>query len=423
MLVVGTHVAAALVPAQPSPAATPLLVEPAGAKAGSLATIDRSIAAWTTNVQADPADFLSATTLAVLYHGRGRLTGDLADHDRALALVRHALDGAPTYGPARAAEAAILYTLHDFVGALAAAEALWHDDPAQLGALATMADAKLELGRLDDARADYELLDAAADGPAVDVRLARLAWLSGDPVSALAHARAARAAAVATGAADAPFYAYALGEYARLAGDEELARTSFANALAARPDDSAALVGLARIDAFDGRWDEAVAGLRRAAGIAPQPETLALLGDLLGRAGDRADAAVQYDTVRLTRRLGEQAGVVFDRQLVGFELDHGGADDALLARLVAALAERPDAAGHDLVAWAAYRLGDLALARRESAAARATGIHDARILFHAGAIAVASGDADRGRALLHEALALGPALDPLERLEARRLLD
>jgi len=51
------------------------------------------------------------------------------------------------------------------------------------------------------------------------------------------------------------------------------------------------------------------------------------------------------------------------------------------------------------------------------------GAADARFLFHRGAIAWAAGDASAGRADLERALAMGPALDPLERAEAEGLLD
>ncbi|HEU0234815.1 MAG TPA: hypothetical protein VFR14_00095, partial [Candidatus Limnocylindrales bacterium] len=142
----------------------------------------------------------------------------------------------------------------------------------------------------------------------------------------------------------------------------------------------------------------------------------------LAMRGDPAGARLQYDTVRLTAELSALAGAVYDRQLSLFELDHGGASDALLAAARSALEVRADAGGHDVVAWAAFRLGRFDEARRASVLARAGGAHDARILFHAGAIELAGGDADRGRELLRDALALGPALDPLERAEAERLL-
>ncbi len=59
-------------------------------------------------------------------------------------------------------EAAILYYLHDFTGAQSKAAALYRDDPTQLGALATMADATLELGDIAGARADYDKLGSLA---------------------------------------------------------------------------------------------------------------------------------------------------------------------------------------------------------------------------------------------------------------------
>ena len=85
---------------------------------------------------------------------------------------------------------------------------------------------------------------------------------------------------------------------------------------------------------------------------------------------------------------------------------------------------RPDAdyTGHDTVAWALYRLGRFDEAAAEIKAAAADGAADARLLFHAGAIALARGDTSAGRKDLERALALGPALDPIERAEANRLL-
>jgi hypothetical protein len=103
-------------------------------------------------------------------------------------------------------------------------------------------------------------------------------------------------------------------------------------------------------------------------------------------------------------------------------LDHGGVTPTILERAKAAAAIRPDAAGLDLVAWASYRLGDLSTAADFSARARVSGSVDARILYHAGAIAVAGADTAGGRALVQRALDLGPALDPLERHDAEALL-
>ena len=218
------------------------------------------------------------------------------------------------------------------------------------------------------------------------------------------------------------FFDYQLGEFARLAGDSSTAGSAYEAALTIRPAYLGALVGRARVEAAAGDSAAAIEHLEKAAAIAPQPETLALLGDLLAARGGDAGARIQFETVRLTAQLSELAGTVYDRQLILFELDHEGASEAVLEAALASSESRPDAVGLDLVAWTLHRLGRVGEAAAASDEARATGIVDARITFHAGAIALARGDVAGGRALLGQALALGPALDPTDRAEAERLL-
>jgi tetratricopeptide (TPR) repeat protein len=413
-------------PAQDAPAVNaPFTAGPAdadGLPALDLTALDDQIELWSRKAAANDNDYISATNLGVLYLGRARLTGDLADYDRASQAVARALAADPAFTAARALDGVVRYATHDFTGALAAAEALLTDEPGQVDALTVVADANLELGRIDTARTAYDELRRLAPGPSLDARLARLSYLTGDPAGALELAQGARATALAQDVADSAFFDYQLGEMARLVGDAETARTAFEAALTARPSDRAALLGLARLDAVSGRTDQAIEWLRAAATMAPEPTTLALLGDLLMLTGDAAAAEDQFKTVRFTAQLGTLAGTVYDRQLLLFELDHGGASAEFVARAREALGTRADAAGHDLLAWALYRTGDVDGAWAEIDAARSSGIVDARILYHAGAIAIARDDAEAGRPLLEQALALGPALDPIEREEAERLL-
>ena len=389
---------------------------------GSLAILDHNIGLWTKTVQANPSDFLSLTNLAILYHARARLTADLADHQRALEAARSAMKIAPTQTQAADLEAAILYSLHDFKGAFTAADALVRSHPADLGAMATRADASIELGNLAAARADLQALNAAAPGPAIDVRLARLAAVGGDLGGAVKLAQTARDGAAREGS-DPGFYAYALAEYERGAGDPAAAESGYRAALEIRAGDLGALLGLARIQAFDGRLNDAIASLQAAVAIAPTPEAEGLLGDLLasrGGPGDDVASATAYGTVRLTRTLSALAGTVYDRVLIKFDLDHG-AGSAAVAEARAGLADRSDYGAHDLLAWALHASGQDDEAWSESQAAMASGAADARTLYHAGAIAAARGDAATAERLLDGALGLGPALDPLERAAAEGL--
>ncbi|HEV8403189.1 MAG TPA: tetratricopeptide repeat protein [Candidatus Limnocylindrales bacterium] len=426
----GTHAPGPTAPAQVAQPADPTSIDPVGGAAGligaSTAQIDQGITVWAANLAREPRDFFSATTLASLYYARGRLSGDLADEQKALQFARTAVMVAPTEAGGRAMEAAILYYLHDFTAAQAKAAALYRDDPSQLGALATMADATLELGDIAGARADYDALERLASGTAVDIRLARLAFVTGGAETALALAQKARDEAVADVAAggsdDLGFSDYAVGEYARTAGDAATAGAAFRAALVVRSTDLGSLVGLARIDAYQGDTSGAITALRTATAIAPQPETVGLLGDLLAATGDTTGAARQFATVRFIEKLGEIQSTVYDRVILRFELDHGGASEGILAKARTSLAARPDYTGYDTVAWALYRLGRYDEAAAQMSLATADGSGDARLLFHKGAIELGQGDATAGRADLQAAVALGPALDPTERAEARHLL-
>ncbi|HEY3165054.1 MAG TPA: tetratricopeptide repeat protein [Candidatus Limnocylindrales bacterium] len=387
-----------------------------------LAAIDTQIAIWGPKSAADARDDISAGNLGILYLGRGRLTGDAADYERALAAADRAVAANPTSTGTRALRATVLQATHDFPGALALAIGILANEPANVDALAVAGDARLELGRLDEAATTYAAISRILPGPALDARLARLAWLRGDGTGALDLARRARDGAVTVESADPSFYEAQLGEIARVTGHGDMAAASFDAALALRPTNQLALLGRARLQAFAGDDAAAIATLRHAAAIAPRPETLALLVDILDHTGDADGARRNADTIRVIEQLGGTSAQLFDRQILGFELDHGGATTAVLDRARAAATIRPDAAGLDLVAWAAYRLGDLSAAREASDRALATGSADARILYHAGAIALARGDGDAGRALVRRALDLGPALDPVDRAAAEALV-
>ncbi|HEY7525146.1 MAG TPA: hypothetical protein VH720_16010 [Candidatus Limnocylindrales bacterium] len=387
-----------------------------------LSALDGQIALWSRKTADNANDYISATNLGVLYLQRARLTADLADYDRAARAATRAIAADPGYTPARSLDAVVRFATHDFTGALTAAERLLIDEPGQVDALTVQADANLELGHLELAREGYQRLGTLAPGPSLDARRARLAYLSGDGALAIELARRAREQSTRLDVADPGFYEFQLGEIARLTGDSATAREAYVAALAIRASDRGSLVGLARLDAAEGRPADGIGRLQAAMAIAPEPATVALLGDLLAVQGDATGAQAQFATVRFTAQLGNLAGAVYDRQLQLFELDHGGASAELEARAEAGLATRADAGGHDLVAWARHRLGNQDGAWAAIEDARASGIVDARILYHAGAIAVARGDGEAGRALLEQALSLGGALDPIERAEAQRLL-
>ena len=441
VLVVASQVASFLRPAAPAAPANPAapiaqapavdgpVSAPEAPVAGApadLRQIDHSISAWTRNLAANDRDFLSAANLGLLYEARARLSGDVTDYGRATEAANRSLAIEPRQLDVQALHARLLLATHDFAGALREAETLDRAAPDQPAVLSIMADARLELGDVDGAAVLYDRIAAAAPGPAATARLARVAFLRGQPTEALALAEAALAAAAETGV-EGPslsWYAYLAGTMALGAGTPEDAATWFDRALDAWSGSYLALAGRARAAAALGDLDAAIDSYRAAIAVAPQPDVLAALGDLLALRGETVGADAQYATVLAIAKLqGADGGLVYNRELVLFDVNHRRDLPTALALAEQELAIRKDAYGYDAYAWALLANGRAAEADAAIGTALATGIRDAMLLYHAGEIKLALGDRDAARTFLADALAIRGALDPLAASRAAASLE
>jgi tetratricopeptide (TPR) repeat protein len=405
----------------------PALTGPGDAPTGSqtgIAAIDHAIGQWTANLARDDRDFLSATYIATLYEARGRLTGDIGDYSRAQAAVQQALAAYPDYATAAVLQARLLQTLHDFPGALAAAQAILQKDHTVLQALATAGDAKLELGDVSGAAAAFNELEKAAPGAAVTARLSRLAFIQGDTTSATALAQRAWDEATASGQTGASlgWYAYLAGMTAINTGAPGDAETWFKRALAVWPESFLALSGEARAQAAIGQTDAAIATYKQAIAIAPQPDALTALGDLYALRGDAKLAADQYATVEAIGHLAAINQTVYNRQLVLFSVNHDRDLASALTLAQQELAVRKDVYGYDAYAWALLANGRAADAEAAMTTALAFGTRDALLLYHAGEIAKALGHEAQARDFLTQSLAITGALDPLAASKATATL-
>ena len=410
-----------------SPAHQPVAVAqvPAGPGVGSLEQIDHSIRAWTTNLAANDRDFYSATNLGLLYDARGRLTGEVADYQRAREALGRALAILPAHLPARLLHARILQATHDFPGALAEANQLLREDPNQVQALATAGDARLELGDLDGAAVAVAELSRLAPGAPVTARLSRLAFLRGDPAAALALAsrsfdesRAAGESGPALG-----WYAYLAGTTALAGGDSDGALRWFEQAVGAWPGGYLPLAGQARAEAALGRFGTAIELYRRAIAIAPQPDAIAALGDLYQLRGETRLAADQFEVVDAIGRLAAINEQVYNRQLVLFAVNHGRDVARALTLAERELQVRKDVYGYDAYAWALLANGRPADADVAIRQALAAGTRDSLLEYHAGMIALALHDRARAELLLSSALGRSGALDPRAVADARQALE
>jgi tetratricopeptide (TPR) repeat protein len=425
LLVAGSY-AANWLPRVPAPAAglapssLPVSLAPADAPAAGLserllARFDRAITAWNTNVTSNAGDYVSATNLGNVYVGRARLTGDLADYERAVKAANRAIEINATYLPARGLRATILFALHDFRGALAQAQAIRDLDAGNLQALATIGDANLELGDVVAARRAYAELQRAAPSAPVFSRLAHLAFVEGEPDRAIGLVQMAVDAVAGDPPSEAKaFYSFQLGELFRARGDLANAAAAYEQALDDLPTYVPAAAGLARIREAQGRRGEAIQLLEAATTRLPQPDLVAALGDLYALSGDPAAAERQYALAERIGQLAMATGSVYDRQLVLFAADHDRGVAKSVSRARVALKQRHDIYGHDALAWALFKDGELDEAAEEAHAALALGTQDPRLAYHAGMIAEAQGRTDEARRLLTAAHDGAAYLPPLQ---------
>jgi hypothetical protein len=154
----------------------------------------------------------------------------------------------------------------------------------------------------------------------------------------------------------------------------------------------------------------------------PELSFIAALGDLYHLTGREQDAAAQYALVEQIAKLDAVNGVLYNRQLALFYADHEVRPQEAYANAIKEYAVRRDIYGADAVAWTALKADKLPEAKRAITEALRLGTRDARILYHAGMIAVAAGEHKRGREYLTQAVTLNPGFDPVQASIARKTL-
>jgi len=362
--------------------------------------------------------------LAGLYLQRARETGSNQDYERAEQLSRASLElrsahNADTYALLTAARLA----KHDFAGALRSAAALFETDTTNAGYRAQLAEVALELGDYERAARLFSSIAGQTDKPTVAARVARWYEITGkaDRARTILRRTSARLTSVAgVPREQAAWFHYRVGELEMRAGRFESADSAFRRALSAFPDDYRALGALARLSAVREDWRTAVEYGARAVAIQLDPATLGTMSDAYAALGDSVQARSFADAMAVSAL--SQPGSIH-RAWGLFLLDHDRDVERVLAEARADLKVRRDVYAYDLLAWALYKAGRIAEARRASERALARGTEDPQLLHHGAVIATAAGDSAAATALLERALAINPRFAPARRAMAHRVAE
>jgi tetratricopeptide (TPR) repeat protein len=389
--------------------------------------ISANIAFWSKKLTGHPSDFVAAEQLGESQIELARATGDLSSYVAAGESLDRALQLYPEMRAALAFKGVVLVSLHRFDEARRLADAVLSDHPDDPTALATLGDASLELGDLDAAANAYDRLAKISPSAAASVRLGHLAFLRGDTANAVRNARAAVSQAADEEAAGerAGFYYYQLADTLIATGDRAGAEQAYRDAITHDPRSFLAHAGLGRALAADGMLDGAIQQMSAAIAIVPQPDALARRADLYAlrnASGDATRAERDRQTVLAIAQVATAAGNVYDRTLSLYLANHAQETARAVDLAAKELEIRKDVYGYDALAWAMLADRRAAEADVSIQKALAFGTRDAKILYHAGMIALTLGDGPRAKAQLAAALALDPSFDALQAARAKDAL-
>jgi tetratricopeptide (TPR) repeat protein len=374
--------------------ATPLIAMPAIPYDES-SVRDRDIEFYARRLSEDPESATDRVTLAKLLFTRSRITGSVSDLTRAEELARESIAGRAqrNYG-AFELLASILMARHEFGEARAVARQLDSLNPGTPSHLALLGEIELELGDYDSAAKHFGAIQYDGRNFTTGARLARWYELTGRLGKArtfLKHSIAKVDRRDDLPREQVAWFHYRLGDLELRAGNTAAADSAFLRSLDRNPEDSRALGGLARSAFARGEWQRAIEFGERATAAQLDPETLGVVSAAYRKLGNKEQAS-SYAKAMSASAL-EQPGPIH-RAWGLFLLDHGTANDRARVLKLARqeLEDRRDIYGHDLLAWALYRNGQIVEARVEMQLALAQGTEDVMLADHARAMGIAEID-------------------------------
>ena len=274
---------------------------------------------------------------------------------------------------------------------------------------ALLGDALMEQGKLDEAVDAYQKMVDLKPCLQTYSRVAHMRSPKGDLPGAIDASRRAVSAGSPREAEASAWACTRLALYQMQGGELGLAVKDVQLALQLAPDYAPALLMQGKLSLAQGKNDEAIAPLQKAAEISPLPDYLWTLADALRANGDEQGAgAVEQKLAR--------TGAVSDPRTYALFLSSSNRDAGLALRLAEAeLETRRDVFTYDALAWAQLASGKIAEAKENIGRALAEGTQDARLFYHAGAIAAAAEDVPRALEFFNKAHANEQTLLPSER--------
>jgi len=192
-------------------------------------------------------------------------------------------------------------------------------------------------------------------------------------------------------------------------------------ALALFPGYHYALGNLAKVRIAQKRYDEAVQLLATRYRSAPHAENLFDLAEALQYAGQREEAKSAFTEFERKSLLETNRADNSNRELIFYYVDYEHEPLKALEVANREFGRRHDVYTLDSYAWALHATGNDQEARKQIETALAVGIRDAKIIRHAGEIALATGDRGAAEKYLQQAADLNTRDSELARVTLAHL--
>ena len=377
------------------------------ALSAKLSPAEQSIAVAKKEIEKKPDQFSGYNHLAIALSRRARETSDVLYYAQAEDALKKSLELAPGNMESEKIHVWLLLGRHEFPAALEAAKALNKKNPDDILVYGFMTDANAELGKYEDAEKSAQwMLNLRPGNLPGMTRAAYLRELFGDVDGAYELMDMAYQATPPTETEDRAWILSQMGHLRFVAGKTDEADNILKQALIIFPGYHYALGNLAKVRITQKRYDDAVVLLQQRYQAAAHAENLYDLAEALklaGREDEAKKAFAEFETKSLAESIRKDNS---SRELVFYYADYANQPTRALDVAKQEFGWRHDVYTLDAYAWALHVNGQDAEARKQIETALAVGIRDAKMLDHAGEIALSLGDKVAAEHYLEDSAAL-----------------
>lgn len=388
----------------------------------------KAIEGLQTQIRLDPKNHKAKWMLALAYMQEARITGEHPYYyPAALDLLEEVLDDTDEkddlHYQATMAKASVMLSLHHFKEALEIGEEAAKKNPNHAELFGVLCDANVELGHYDKAIEAADKMVALKPDLRSYSRVSYLREIYGDLEGAIDAMKLAVSAGF-PGLEQTAWTRVTLGKLYEKKGDLANAKLQYEIALEETHHYAFAVAGLARIEAYNKHYKEAITLYEKAADIIPEFSFTEEMAGVYLSMGQKEKGLELAKSVVPMLQEDEEAGHFVDLEMANLYVKMLNDNERALEYAQKEYKKRPDNLDvNKCLALIYYKMGDLEKAADYLKVANKTNRKDPDLLCLSGLISYRSGNKTNGLALIQASFDMNPFQNEDLALEAKKILD